>query len=244
MMQAVDIETGRMITGDEARRAGRYLCPECRAIVGLRSGLRKIAHFAHFSTTRCALSAPESPRHRALKWLCRKLFAPLPVVWEAPLGERRVDALVNGQFAVECQASPLAAQEWRERTRHHWRLGYPVLWLWDVKRLCRRNTLAEALVLERNGRCVLAPPEIRLCHEESGGVIFVADKHEVLPCRLSAPESTGPAAATYGALATFLRRGALKCLNFDGDFDGQARSHFPGRSREFRLVRLGKPPQG
>src|SRR5687767_4137249 len=106
MMQAVDVETGAMVAGHEARRGGRFLCPECKTMVGLRSGLRKVPHFAHFSTTRCALAEPESPRHRALKWLCKPLFAPLTVAWETVLGERRADVLVGERFVVECQASP------------------------------------------------------------------------------------------------------------------------------------------
>lgn len=41
MMQAIDVETGVMVAGDEARRDGRYLCPECKTVVGLRAGLRR-----------------------------------------------------------------------------------------------------------------------------------------------------------------------------------------------------------
>lgn len=244
MMQAVDVETGVMVAGEEARRDGRYLCPECKAIVGLRSGLRKVAHFAHCSTTRCALAEPESPRHRMLKWLCKKLFAPWTVTWETPLGERRADALVGALFVVECQASPLAAAEWHARTEHYNRLGYPVLWLWDVKRLCRKNTLAEAMVLERHRRCVLVPPEIRCCHEECGGTIFVADKHDVLPCRLTAPSASELAAAKKsGSPAAFFWPHALRRLTFASDYDRTARSHFAGRSGQLRFVRLGKPLQ-
>src|ERR1043166_1397283 len=89
MMQALDAATGLTIAGAEARRGVRYLCPGCGALVGLGSGLRKVPHFAHFSTTDCQLSEPESPRHRALKWLCRTFFAPLPVIREAAIGTGR-----------------------------------------------------------------------------------------------------------------------------------------------------------
>jgi hypothetical protein len=241
MMQALDAVTGLTVAGAEARRDGRFLCPECQALVGLRLGPKKVPHFAHYSATRCALAAPESPRHRALKWLCREFFAPLPVVWEVVVGDRRVDALVNEQFVVECQASPMTAVEWQARSENHNRHGYPVLWLWDVKRLCRKNTLAEALILERNGRSVLAPPEIRFCHEECG-VIFVGDKHESLPCtltELSTAEQT--AARRTGSPAALYWPDSLRRLSFLADFDKSARSHFAGRSGKLRVVRLGRP---
>src|SRR5438445_1775394 len=158
MLQALDATTGMAVAADEAPRHARYVCPECGKLVGLRLGAKKAPHFAHFSRTLCALAKPESQRHQALKRLCKSFFAPLPVVWEVPLGERRVDAMVGGLFVVECQASALGIEQWQGRTENHNRLGFPVLWLWDVKRLCRKNTLDEALVLERNQRAVWAAP--------------------------------------------------------------------------------------
>ena len=101
MMQAVDVVTGLTAAADEARRGGRYLCPECGALVGLRVGPRKVPHFFHYARSQCTLAQPEGPRHRALKELCKRFFAPLPVVWEVDLGQRRVDALVDGRFVVE-----------------------------------------------------------------------------------------------------------------------------------------------
>jgi hypothetical protein len=200
------------------------------------------ASFRAFSRTLCALAKPESPRHQALKWLCKQFFAPLPVVWEVPIGERRVDAMVGGLFVVECQASPLGALEWRARTENHNRLGFPVLWLWDVKRLCRKNTLEEAMVLERNRRAVWAAPEIRLCHEESRGLLFVGDKHAILPCRLASLSAGEQAAAKKVGRAwpdAFFWPQALRKLTFLPDFDKNARFHFASQSKKLRLVRFG-----
>ena len=242
MMQAVDVVTGWTVAGEEARRERRYLCPECGALVGLRLGARKAPHFAHYVTSRCTLAEPEGPRHRALKRLCKRFFAPLPVVWEAAVGERRVDALVGARFVVECQCSPLSPRDWRARSENHHRHGFPVLWLWDVKRLCRKNMLAEAMMLERNGRSVWVPPEIRLCHDESGGFVMVADKHEMLPCRLM-PLSEGEqsAAKRDGSPAAVFWPDSLRRLTLVPDFDRNARSHLASRSGKFRVVRLGKP---
>jgi hypothetical protein len=242
MLQALDAQTGMTVAGEEARRDGRYVCPECGKLVNPRLGGRKVPHFAHYSSTLCTLARPESPRHQALKWLCRRFFAPLPVVWEVPLGERRVDAMVGGLFVVECQASPLGVQEWQARTENHNRLGFPVLWLWDVKRLCRKNTLDEAYVLERNQRAVWTAPEIRLCHDESRDVVFVADKHTILPCRL-APLSSGEqtAAKRIGRAwaDAFYWPQAMRKLAFFTDFDKNARYHFASRTKKLRLVRFG-----
>jgi Competence protein CoiA-like family len=225
---------------EEGRREGRYVCPECGKLVRLRLGGRRVPHFAHYSRTLCALAKPESPRHQALKWLCKKFFAPLPVVWEVPLGERRVDVMVGGLFVVECQTSPLGTQEWEARTENHNRLGFPVLWLWDVKRLCRKNTLAEAMVLERNQRSAWVAPEMRLCHAESRDLLFVGDKHELLPCRLTSLSSREQAAAKNGGRPdAYFWPHALRKLTFFPDFDKNARFHFASCSKKLRLVRLG-----
>jgi hypothetical protein len=243
MLQALDALTGMIVTGAEARREGRYVCPECGKLVGPRVGARKVPHFAHYSRTGCALAKPESPRHQALKWLCKEFFAPLPVVWEVPLGERRVDAMVGGLFVVECQASPLRLQEWQARTENHNRLGFPVLWLWDVKRLCRKNTLGEALALERNQRAVWAAPEIRLCHEESRDLLFIGDKHAILRCRLMPLSAGEEAAAKKMGRAwpdAYFWPHALRKLAFFPEFDSNARFHFASRSKKLRLVRFGE----
>jgi Competence protein CoiA-like family len=241
MLQALDALTGLAVAGEEARREGRYVCPECRRLVGLRLGARKVPHFAHFSRTLCALAKPESPRHRALKWLCKKFFAPHSVEWEVPVGSRRVDAQVDGRFVIECQVSPLGIAEWQARTENHNRAGYPVLWLWDVKRLCRKNTLEEALVLERNARAVWTAPEIRLCHAESRDLLFVADKHQILPCRLQ-PLSPGEQAAAKSRCRVpddLYRPEALRKMTFYPGFDKNARFHFASRTKKLRLVRFG-----
>lgn len=236
MLQALDAVSGLAVPAEEARREGRYLCPECGKVVGPRLGTRKLPHFAHFARTLCALAKPESERHQALKLLCRHFFEPLPVTWEVPLGERRVDAMVGGLFVVECQASPLATHEWHARTANHNRLGFPVLWLWDIKRLCRKNTLDEALALERSGRPVWVAPELRLCHQESRDVLFVGDKHTMVACRLtrlSAREQS--VSAQYRG---FFGPTALRKLSFLPDFDKNARFHFASRTRGLRLVRF------
>ncbi len=218
------------------------MCPECSALVALRAGSHKVPHFAHFSRRLCSLAEPESPRHRALKWLCKKYFAPLPVEWEVRLGKRRVDAFVNRQFVVECQASPLAWREWQARTADHNRHGYPVLWLWDVKRLCGKNTLTEALELEGKGRAVWAAPEIRLCHEESHDHLYVADKHDIMPCRLSPLSGVELESATArgGWTDAVFWPQSLRRMTFFPDCDKNERFHFASRSKQFRLVRLGK----
>jgi competence protein CoiA-like protein len=242
MLQALDAQTGLVTIAEEARRDGRYLCPECNKLVGLRLPTRKIPHFAHYSTTACANAKPESERHQALKWLCKKFFAPFPVVWEVPLGERRVDALVAGLFAVECQVSPLSPLEWQARTENHNRHGSPVLWIWDIKRVCRKNTLEEAFVLEKNQRPVWTPPEIRLCHEESRELVFVADKHDIIPCRLGPLSRAEQAAAKKfgrGWPDAFFLPDALRKLAFFPEFDKNARFHFASRSKKLRLVGMG-----
>jgi competence CoiA-like predicted nuclease len=242
MLQAVDVQTGALVPGDEARRDGRYLCPECRTIVGLRLGARKVPHFAHLARTACALGKPESQRHQALKWLCKKFFAPLGVNWEVTIGDRRADVVVGNCFVVECQVSPLSIGDWQARTECHNRHGYPVLWLWDIKRLCRRNTLEEAFALERNGRPVWTAPELRLCHAESRELLYVADKHTITACKLislSAGEQAQVKKIGRAWPEAFFWPQALRKLSFNPEFDKAARFHFASQTKKLRLVRFG-----
>lgn len=203
MLTAIDVETGLAVVSEEARRERRYLCPECRTLVGLRAGKLKAPYFAHYER-RCRLSVPESPRHMALKLLCRHAFAPLQVEFEVIVGERRADVLVNRSFVVECQASALSVEEWRRRTRDHNRAGFPVLWLWDIRRLCGKNTLAEAQLLEDRGKAVWVPGEVRACQAECGGVIVTGDKHGLAACTC-VPLAEGDLRQLRDAPATLLR---------------------------------------
>jgi hypothetical protein len=130
--------------------------------------------------------------------------------------------------------------EWQARTENHNREGFPVLWLWDVKRLCRKNSLAEAMALEKNRRPVWTPQEIRFCHAESRDLVFVGDKHEIRPCRLtplSPGERTG--AKRIGWPDPFFRPQALRTLVFLPSFDKNVRFHFASRTSKLRLVRFG-----
>jgi len=239
MLQAFDVVTNLAVAADEAKRDGRYVCPGCQALVGLRHGARRVPHFAHYSRTLCQLAEPESPRHRALKYMCKRFFAPQTVEWEVAVGERRVDALVDAKFVIECQASALSVLEWQARTANHNCHGYPVLWLWDVKRLCRKNTLAEARVLAASGRPVWVAPELRLCHDESRDVLWVADKHEMLPCRLVPLTARELAAAKRHRLtAAIFWPQALRKIVLYSALDKNARFHFASRTKSLRLVRF------
>lgn len=113
---------------------GTFLCPECKEPVYIKVGRIVTSHFAHYAGSACTYGEGESERHVRMKQAIADLFGDAEM--EVPfLPDRRADVVVTrasgGRFVVECQASPIAAEEVYERTVDYSTLGYPVMWVWD-----------------------------------------------------------------------------------------------------------------
>jgi hypothetical protein len=177
---------GLFVIGPDAARGETYTCPACHEELIFKCGRRVVPHFAHRPDSSCVLSDGESVRHMEMKLLCRRLFAADGVELEVPLiPDRRADVVVAGRTVVECQASPMSEAEWSGRTEDYNRLGYPVLWIWDVARVCGVKTVAEAwrLAAGRNWEARI-PAVVRLCHKASYGHLYCADADELVACHL------------------------------------------------------------
>lgn len=174
MLKAIDA-AGVGVLAEDACRGEAYTCPECGEALILKQGPIVVAHFAHRPPVTCPYSVGESGRHLAMKRQVGRLFTKLLVDYEVKLlPDRRADVLVARRIVVECQVSPLSADEWTARTEAYNRAGHPVLWVWD---LCRIGWGRErpALFDDLGQREVRVPVEMLLCHRKSYGRLYVMD---------------------------------------------------------------------
>jgi hypothetical protein len=150
------------------------------APVMLKRGRLVTAHFAHYPESSCGLAAGESLRHIAMKAIIGKLFARERPEYEVPFKpNRRADIVLSGHIIVECQASAISIDEWDSRTFDYNELGYALLWIWDKRRLREQLTVADEYRI---------PAEIRYCHRQAYGRIYVLDGDELLACHLGEAE--------------------------------------------------------
>lgn len=117
------------------RTEGPFACPECHEPVHLKAGRIVTNHFAHYPGSTCTYGEGESERHVRMKQAVERLYGDAVRLEVPMLPDHRADAVVDlgdWAFVVECQASPLGADEMIGRTLDYNALGFPVLWLWDT----------------------------------------------------------------------------------------------------------------
>jgi hypothetical protein len=109
--------------------------------------------------------------------------------WPWIPGRRADIVLPDLNIAVECQASPIAIEEWEERTLDYNLQDCAVLWVWDVRRVYGSRTggvfpanYEAQYVTYWDGEQRLTPEpeyrvpvEIRNCHAVSGNQILALD---------------------------------------------------------------------
>jgi len=120
----------------ESKKNGPFACEICNEEVILKSGGKKINHFAHVNPFACEYSIAESDEHLRCKL---EIYEALlrergvqSVCMERPLGTVRPDvsAYINGvPVAIEIQISALSQETIRQRTIEYFRKGIAVLWL-------------------------------------------------------------------------------------------------------------------
>ncbi|WP_081897180.1 competence protein CoiA [Geobacillus icigianus] len=139
------------------KRRAPFFCPACRQEVVLRSGPRRLPHFAHRKGTACpAEHEPESERHLIGKrdwfvWLTTqgieaKLEPYLPAIRQRP------DVLFRHQwhlYALEYQCSTIEESVFYERNDGYRRLGIRPLWVLGAHHLRRLSTPAGDVALSR-----------------------------------------------------------------------------------------------
>ena len=161
MLSAID-DTGQTVEAWMASRDQTYTCPECKESLVLKIGWIVTPHYAHRPSSGCPLALGESERHRAMKRQMGAFFTGRSIRYEVAFDPDHRADLVIGPWVVECQASPLAIEEWETRTAFYNDLGRAVLWVWD-----------EGRFQTEDGDEYRVPAEIRHCHQQNYGTVYV-----------------------------------------------------------------------
>lgn len=175
MLRAIN-HAGEDVLGWNAVKGEHYYCPACEGPVVFKPGRTVTPHFAHLAQSDCEYAEGESAAHLAMKATMARMFSESAVRLEVPmLPGHRADLVVPAaRVVIECQASKIQAAEWERRTRNYNRMGYAVLWVWDRKRLTAGPYKGEVRV----------PDEMRLCHKEQWGHVYVLDGTTLLAAHL------------------------------------------------------------
>lgn len=120
----------------ESISSGPFQCLDCNDPVILKTGTRRISHFAHENPVTCKFGEGESDTHRRCKLEIFRALKNQPevqaVAMEYALGEVRPDVIarIRGrQIAIEVQISCLSIHTIIQRTIEYARKGICVLWL-------------------------------------------------------------------------------------------------------------------
>lgn len=124
MLSARRKSDGQIVTAYfESKRNAPFVCLECNEEVILKTGRRKINHFAHTNSIACKFAEGESKAHRRCKMEIYEALLQQPGVSDAalerPLGNARPDvsAYFNGvPVAIEVQISSLSVETIMRRT--------------------------------------------------------------------------------------------------------------------------------
>lgn len=175
MLTALDGSDALVLARDADTR-GTYVCPECRTQLIVKAGAIVTRHFAHRARISCSLAVGESQRHMQMKEQVGGLFAGrVAVAYEKSIVPgRRADLVLGERIVVECQDSPISILEWAARTRDYNRAGHPVLWIWDITRVCGSRWVDSFEEIDLDAEWRL-PAELRYCHQCSFGRVYVLD---------------------------------------------------------------------
>lgn len=186
MLVALRSDRTTRVVAWEANKGNYHYCPDCNEELILKQGEKVINHFAHFSGSDCALSSKgEGERHEQMKIQMGQMFEKLgenvTIDYEVrfPTIQRRADVVVKTpdlKFVIECQVSPILVPEWRERTSAYNQVGYPVLWVWDGKRI---GNIGTGNYEWRNFETSI-PYEIKYCWKYSSGGVYILSESETL----------------------------------------------------------------
>ncbi len=163
--------SGERIEASSGIRSQEYYCPDaaCGARVILKSGTKRIAHFAHLADSSCHL-AWESLAHMMAKldiaseYRSRGFDANVEVPVSSPLENRRADVLITSprnpglRYAVEIQDAAIGESELWRRTKSYTAVNVRPVWI----SLLRRETWATKP--DVNGRTIVEKYAPRL-HE-------------------------------------------------------------------------------
>ena len=124
------------VNASNARQGEKYYCPECGEELILRKGKTKIAHFAHYSKSKCLFGEGETYEHllgkqQIFEWAREHGWDAELEVYIAELNQRAdiIITIKEKQFVIEFQCSPLSERKLAERTRGYRKIGLNCIWL-------------------------------------------------------------------------------------------------------------------
>lgn len=131
MFFALNSDGRRIYAGAvEKSNEQQYFCPVCRQPVILRKGAINASHFAHTGS-----QCPDSWHYDMSAWH-KEMQEQFPeetreVVMSFDGETHRADVLKDG-VVIEFQHSPISADEFCDRNEFYTKLGYKVVWVFDV----------------------------------------------------------------------------------------------------------------
>lgn len=126
-------EKGNRIHIEKANTNEQYFCPTCGEKLILRRGDIRIHHFAHSTKSICKDSWHYDMSYWHQNWQSKFPIECQEVVKELNGLKHRADVLIEeAKIVIEFQHSNLSFEEFNERNTFYKKLGYKVIWIFDL----------------------------------------------------------------------------------------------------------------
>lgn len=126
-------EKGNRIHIEKANNDEQYFCPTCGEKLILRRGNIRIHHFAHSAKSICKDTWDYDMSYWHQNWQSKFPIECQEVVKELNGEKHRADVLIEeAKTVIEFQHSNLSFEEFNERNAFYNKLGYKVIWIFDV----------------------------------------------------------------------------------------------------------------
>lgn len=134
MLFALDNE-GNKIYIDSTKMSEEYFCPCCGSKMIIKMGDIRVHHFAHPIDQICKDTWHYDMTEWHYDWQNKFPKNNQEVVKEFNGEKHRADVLIEeAKVVFEFQHSPLSPKEFEERNNFYTRLGYKVIWVFDVEK--------------------------------------------------------------------------------------------------------------
>jgi len=140
---ALDAE-GSCISADHALSKHDYFCPECSAVLRLRRGEKRRAHFYHLRASSCR-QQHRSDLHVAVQQRIVEKIGEHQCIQELffPQISRIADiALPKEKVVFEIQISPMSQEEVIARTKDYRSVNWHIIWILHVQTFGKRSASA------------------------------------------------------------------------------------------------------
>ena len=126
-------EKGYRVHIEKTNNDEQYFCPTCGEKLILKRGDIRIHHFAHYSKNLCKDTWDYDMSYWHQNWQSKFPIECQEVVKELNGEKHRADVLIeDAKVVIEFQHSKLSFEEFNERNTFYKKLGYKVIWIFDV----------------------------------------------------------------------------------------------------------------